>query len=176
MLLGFSCFSVDWVIFVYKSRIACLVHFPSWKRNWFSCSILFFFIKSHSLLCITFPIALLIIRKMDISLLLEHIVLDLFSQIARICPVLSFLGNTPWCIEQLSMTRMCIFWFSAAILIKLGEISKTSLDFFELRLFSIFQTSPGSLSFKNKLSSMGLIEVILKLVVSLRRSWATFVK
>lgn len=74
------------------------------------------------------------------------------------------------------MTRMCIFWFSAAILIKLGEISKTSLDFFELRLFSIFQTSPGSLSFKNKLSSMGLIEVILKLVVSLRRSWATFVK
>ena len=74
------------------------------------------------------------------------------------------------------MTGMCIFWFSTAILLRWGEIPKISLDFFEFRLFSIFETSPGSPSFKNKLSSMGLTEAILKLVVSLRRSWATFVK
>ena len=47
-----------------------------------------------------------------------------------------------------------IFKFSAAILINLGEIPQMSPDFFELRLVSIFNTSPGSSSFKNKLCSL----------------------
>ena len=49
------------------------------------------------------------------------------------------------------MADMCVFKFFAAILINLGEIPKISLDFFELRLFSIFNTSPGSAFFKNRL-------------------------
>ena len=46
------------------------------------------------------------------------------------------------------MTDICVFKFSAATLINLGEIPKMSLDFFELRLCSIFNTSTGSSSFK----------------------------
>ena len=46
---------------------------------------------------------------------------------------------------------MCVFKSSAANLINLGKIPKMTLDFFELRLFGIFNTSHGSTSFKNKL-------------------------
>ena len=73
--------------------------------------------------------------------------------------LLGLLGNTSSkyiyiCIDHLNMTDMCLFKFSAAIFINLGEIPKMSLDFFGLRLFSIFNTSLGSAFLKNKLRSL----------------------